>query len=177
MKRTKRGNRFYITGILALDKAYSDLATMKQQKQVLLDCGLDREAHVVQQRIEHQHDIIADLKVAVMKQRAELVRHMLLAFAAADIATTAADKLAEAFDAHTVGCDNKGGKALADIIRHQADEWNECVQMIDGDGVSGNERVSMYYSDLAEEVVATVIPQVLTIVDKYMETEKGKRLL
>ena len=38
-------------------------------------------------------------------------------------------------------------------------------------------RVSMYYSDLAEEVVATVIPQVLGIVDKYMETEKGKRLL
>ena len=44
MKRTKRGNRFYITGILELDKAYSDLATMKQQKQVLLDCGLDPAA-------------------------------------------------------------------------------------------------------------------------------------
>lgn len=177
MKRTKRGNRFYITGILALDKAYSDLATMKQQKQVLLDCGLDREAHVVQQRIDHQHDIIADLKVAVMKQRAELVRHMLLAFAAADIATTAADKLAEAFDEHTVGYDNKGGKALADIIRNQANEWNECVQMIDGDGVSGNERVSMYYSDIAEEIVAKVIPDVLEIIDRHMATEKGKRLL
>lgn len=173
----KPNRKFYFKPLERLTAAYAELNRMKVQRDVLRDSGLDREADRIERLMREQNKTIDNIKDEIYEARKQLVRHMLLAFAAADIATTAADKLAEAFDAHTVGCDNKGGKALADIIRNQANEWNECVQMIDGDGVSGNERVSMYYSDLAEEVVATVIPQVLTIVDKYMETEKGKRLL
>ena len=175
---SKKPNRkFYFKPLERLTAAYAELNRMKVQRDVLRDSGLDREADRIERLMRDQNKTIDSIKDEIYEARKQLVRHMLLCFAAGDIATSIADRMAEAFDEHTVGCDNKGGKALADIIRHQADEWNECVQMIDGDGVSGNERVPMYYSDLAEEVVATVIPQVLGIVDKYMETEKGKRLL
>ena len=86
-------------------------------------------------------------------------------------------KVSETFDDLTYGQDNEGGNALAQLFREQATRWNECVQMIDGDSEHGDDRVSMYYADIAAEIVEAVIPQVLAIIDRHMATEKGMRLL
>ena len=45
------------------------------------------------------------------------------------------------------------------------------------DGMSGNERVSFLYADMAEEIVAAVVPVMQGIIDKYMASEKGERYL
>ena len=160
-----------------LDAAYSKLHDMKVQRDVLRNSGLDREADRIDRLMRDQSKTIDSVKGEVLEARKQLVRHMLLCFAAGDIATDIADRMAEVFDNLTEGIDNQGGNELADMFRRQADAWNRCVQMVDGDGEHGNQRVSMYYADIAEEIVEAVIPQVLAIIDRHMATEKGKRLL
>lgn len=175
--KERKAKRFMLTAILALNKTYAEIKRLKDIKEVLERSGLEPEAYKIEQKIREQLHTLDSLKEAVMLQRDDLVRMMLLAFAAGDIATTAADKLSEAFDRHTVGADNVGGNELAKMCREQATAWNKFVQMIDGDGISGNERVSSYYADIAEEICETVIPVVLEIIDRHMKTDKGKRLL
>ena len=173
----KQPKVFYLTGMLELDRAYSQEMTMRQQRDVLDKCGLTKQAREVDRRIMEHQAVINRIRQKVMQQRDDLVRAMLLGFCAADIATTCADRLGETFDRHTVGTDNEGGNYIATLIRMQAEEWNKCVQLIDGDGVNGSERVSMYYSELAEDVVARVLPVMLDTINEYMTTDKGKRLL
>ena len=175
MQKVKR--KFYFIPLRRLDAAYGKLHNMKVQRDVLRSSGLDREADRIERLMRDQNKTIDSIKAEVLEARKQLVRHMLLCFAAGDIATDIADRMAEVFDNLTEGIDNQGGNELAQMFRNQADAWNRCVQMVDGDGDRGNQRVSMYYADMAEEVVATVIPQVLAIIDKYMATDKGKRLL
>jgi len=175
MPKVKR--KFYFLPLRRLDAAYSQLHNMKVQRDVLRSSGLDREADRIERLMRDQNKTIDSIKAEVLEARKQLVRHMLLCFAAGDIATDIADRMADVFNNLTEGIDNQGGNELAQMFRDQADAWNRCVQMVDGDGDRGNQRVSMYYADMAEEVVATVIPQVLAIIDKYMATDKGKRLL
>lgn len=160
-----------------LDAAYGKLHDMKVQRDVLRNSGLDREADRIERLMRDQNKTIDSIKAEVLEARKQLVRHMLLCFAAGDIATDIADRMADVFDNLTEGIDNKGGNELADMFRDQADAWNKCVQMVDGDGEHGDLRVSMYYADIAAEIVEAVIPKVLAIIDRHMATEKGKRLL
>ena len=175
MPKVKR--KFYFIPLRRLDVAYGKLHNMKVQRDVLRDSGLDREADRIERLMRDQSKTIDSIKGEVLEARKQLVRHMLLCFAAGDIATDIADRMAEVFDNLTEGIDNQGGNELAQMFRDQADAWNRCVQMVDGDGEHGNQRVSMYYADIAEEIVEAVIPQVLSIIDRHMDTEKGKRLL
>lgn len=169
--------KFYFKPLRRLDAAYGKLHDMKVQRDVLRNSGLDREADRIERLIREQNKTIDGIKAEVLEARKELVRNMLLCFAAGDIATDIADRMAEVFDSLTEGIDNQGGNELAQMFRNQADAWNRCVQMVDGDGEHGDQRVSMYYADIAEEICAKVIPDVLAIIDRHMETEKGKRLL
>lgn len=175
MSKVKR--KFYFLPLRKLDAAYGKLHNMKVQRDVLRSSGLDRKADRIERLMRDQNKTIDSIKAEVLEARKQLVRHMLLCFAAGDIATDIADRMAEVFDNLTEGIDNQGGNELADMFRRQADAWNRCVQMVDGDGDRGNQRVSMYYADIAEEIVEAVIPQVLAIIDRHMATEKGKRLL
>lgn len=175
MPKVKR--KFYFLPLRRLDAAYGKLHNMKVQRDVLRSSGLDREADRIERLMRDQNKTIDSIKGEVLEARKQLVRHMLLCFAAGDIATDIADRMAEVFDNLTEGIDNQGGNELAQMFRNQADAWNRCVQMVDGDGDRGNQRVSMYYSEIAEEIVEAVIPQVLAIIDRHMATEKGKRLL
>ena len=175
MPKVKR--KFYFKPLRRLDAAYGKLHNMKVQRDVLRSSGLDREADRIERLMRDQNKTIDSIKGEVLEARKQLVRHMLLCFAAGDIATSIADRMAEVFDSLTEGIDNQGGNELAQMFRNQADAWNRCVQMVDGDGDRGNQRVSMYYADIAEEIVEAVIPQVLAIIDRHMATEKGMRLL
>lgn len=155
----------------------AELDKVRAMQEQLERAGLDKEAR-------RYNSVIADLcrkreeKIEeANRQRLALVRHMLLAFSAGDIATTCADKMEEIFTELSFGDDADGGKALAKVFRMQATDWNRCVQLVDGMGDDGNQRVSMYYADLAEEIVSTVIPVMFQVIDKYMATKEGRKLL
>ena len=57
----------------------------------------------------------------------------------------------------------------------QAEQLNQCVQLVDGQ--CGDERVSYLYADMAEEVVNELMPIAYKIIDKWMNSEQGKRIL
>lgn len=164
-----------LSAVLDGAKLAERLRLAREQQNVLKNCGLNKEAKKMDAVItELVRGIDAKVTEAQIQRRA-LIREMLLCFAAGDIATTCADNMGEIFKELTFGSDQDGGKSLAKLFRMQADEWNRCVQMVDG--MSGNENVSMLYADMAEEIVATVLPVMAKVVEKYMNTEKGKRLL
>lgn len=149
---------------------------LKKQRKVLQDCGLDKEARRLDGIIRDKEKELIAKKGEAREQRERLVRVMLLCFAAGDIATLCADALAETFDMLTYSWERKGGHELADIFREQAQEWNRCVQIVDGDGEHGDERVSMYYADMAEDMADRVLPVMRQVINEYMATPKGKRL-
>lgn len=173
----KKIPQFRFKAFADANREHAEVKRLKTIKDVLERSGLDTEAGKIEQRIKHHNKRIMELRSEALLQRKALVRAMLLCFAAGDIATTCADKVSEVFDELTYGQDNEGGNALAQMFREQATAWNQCVQMIDGDSEHGDQRVSMYYADIAEEIVEAVIPTVLQIIDHHMATEKGKRLL
>ena len=177
MAKKIKNRKFYIRPYAEYNELLRERRQMQEQQQVLERAGLDREASIIEQHIREKSEAIKQKADEVSRARDQLVRHMLLAFAAGDIATTCADLLAETFDELTYGEDRTGGNQLAELFRNQAEEWNRCVQMVDGDSEHGNERVSMYYSEIAEEICDTVIPQIRDIINRHMNTEKGKRLL
>ena len=163
-----------------------ELENMRRAQQTLKDCGLDIEASKMQHKINKMNATIKDKVDEALRQRSALIRVLLAAFAAGDIATTMADNLEEVFRSLAFGQDGEGGKAVADLFRLQAEEWNKCVQiqaeewnkcvqMVDGNGES--EQVSMYYADMAEEIVGTVVPVIYKIVDKYMNSKDGEKIL
>ena len=152
-----------------------ELDNVRTQQRVLEDCGLKEEARKYDYTITQLNRKIAQKVDEAMRQRSALVRVLLAAFAAGDIATTMADNLEEVFRSLAFGQDGEGGKAIAELFRMQAEEWNKCVQMVDGNG--GSEHVSMYYADMAEEIVGSVIPVIYKIVDKYMNSKDGERIL
>lgn len=177
MARKTKNKTFCIKPFKQYNEALRERRMMQEQKEVLRKAGLERQASIIEQHIREKSEEITLKQKEIFIARDELVRHMLLAFAAGDIATTCADMLAETFNELTYAEDRLGGNQLAELFRLQAEEWNKCVQMIDGDANHGNARISMYYSEIAEEICNTVIPQVLEIIDKHMKTDKGKRLL
>ena len=177
MSKKNKNRRFDIRPIAEYNELLRERRQMQEQKDVLDRCGLNKDAMRMERLIADKSDEIRRKSDEITRARDQLVRHMLLAFSAGDIATVCADKMAETFDELTYGQDRQGGNELAKLFREQADEWNRCVQMVDGDAEHGSERVSMYYSELAEEVVNTIIPSILQIIDRYMKSEKGKRLL
>lgn len=153
------------------------LRLLKEQQDTLKTCGLDKEAHALNEPIKQLNLKIKDKLGEAYQQRKRLVKAMLFCFAAGDLATAIADKMHDLFRDITLGEDRMGGQSLAQMFAQQADDWNKCVQMIDGDKDHGSERVSMYYSELAEELVSEVIPVMDKVITKYMTSDKGKRLL
>ena len=151
------------------------LRLTREQQSVLEKCGLKAEAKKLDKEISSLVRAIDNKITEAQMQRRALIREMLLCFAAGDIATTCADRMGDTFGELSFGRDQDGGKSLAKLFRMQADDWNKCVQMVDG--MSGNERVSFLYADMAEEIVAAVVPVMQGIVDKYMASEKGERYL
>ena len=159
-------------------RIHAELKKLREMQSVLERSGLDKEAKKLNQPIYQCNVRIKQLQDEALEQRKALVRELLLCFAAGDIATACADNVAGIFDKVTYGDIRKGGHALAEIFRHQAEQWNKCVQIVDGDGEEhGNTQISMYYADMAEKIVSTTLPVIYSIIDDYMNSEKGKRLL
>lgn len=160
-----------IEGAMLLDEK----KRLEKIRDTFKDCGLEKEAFRIQQDINKVVQKQKVVKEKAKQQRLVLVRAMLICFAAADIATVCSDKVSEAFDKVSYGQENSDGHAFAELFRLQANELNKCVQLVDGQ--CNDDRVSYFYADMAEEVVDEVLPIMYKIVDKYMDSEKGKKIL
>lgn len=148
---------------------------LEKIRETFKDCGLDKEAYNIQKEINKCVDKQAKTMKKAKQQRLVLVRAMLLCFAGADIATECADKVAYAFDDVTYGQEKEDGNAFAKLFQLQAKELNKCVQLVDGQ--CGDERVSYLYADMSEEINEKIIPIMYEIIDRYMNSEKGKKIL
>ena len=151
------------------------LHQLRTQQRVLDECGLDKEADRLNYHIGKLIKQIEDKVKETQEQRKLLIREMLLAFAAGDIATACADHMEDIFKRLAFGKDAEGGKSLAKVFKMQADEWNRCVQMVDGMG--HNDAVSFLYADIAEDIVDKVLPVMYEVIDNYMDSPRGQRAL
>lgn len=169
-KRTFQFKAVYEGALIADEKK-----RLEAQRDVLQRAGLEQEAKKIQKKINECVIKFKQAKEKAKQQRLVLVREMLLCFAGADIATECADKVSYAFDDVTYGQEKEDGNAFAKLFRLQAKELNKCVQLVDGQ--CGDDRVSYLYADMSEEINEKIIPIMYEIIDRYMNSEKGKKIL
>lgn len=149
---------------------------LESQRDVLQNSGLNKEAKSIQKVINKLNVEIRDCETEAEQQRLELVKLMFACFAAGDIATIVADMMADGFDRLTFGRTQDSGVNFVDVFKNQAEEWNKCVQLVDS-GQDENFGLSMFYSDMAEEITDAVIPMIRRIVDKYVDSKEGQKYL
>ena len=153
----------------------SELDKLRDMQRVLDKSGLDREAARLNKPIGELLGKIRGKVEESQEQRRRIIREMLLCFAAGDIATSCADNVEKIFSELAFGRDANGGKAIAQLFHLQAEDWNKCVTMVDVMGQ--NDQISMLYSDMAEDIVAEVLPAMYRIIDRYMSSKEGQRLI
>lgn len=171
----KNKRTFQLKAVLEGALIADEKKRLEKIRETFISCGLEKEAYNIQQEINKCVDKQKKTMHKAKEQRLILVRAMLLCFAGADLATVCADKVAYAFDDVAYGSEREDGNAFAKLFRIQANELNKCVQLVDGQ--CGDERVSFFYADMAEEITESVLPIMYKIIDKYMKSEKGKRIL
>lgn len=118
---------------------------------------LQRQRHELEKRLEDE--------------RRQMSACVLTVLASCDLMCSVADGFAE--DMHRLSHGYyANNNSLAAEARAHATSFNKLVQSVD---IVGNERMSMFYADMAEEVIEAVTPKIKEIVQKYMESEKGRR--
>lgn len=155
---------------------HDELVKVRDIQRTLERSGLDKEAKKLNPKIYELNVAIGRKKDEALEQRRTLIRRLFLCFAAGDIATAAADATAETFRKITFGREREGGIDFARIFAEQAEAWNKCVQIVDGDGAT-DVRISNYYADMAEEITDTILPQINSIIDRYVDADKGVKIL
>lgn len=173
--KEKLGATLKLKAVYEGAELHEKLRQLRIQQDVLRKSGLDKESMRLEPYIS---DTLKEIKNKVdeaLEQRKALIREMLLCFAAGDIATACADNVEQIFSKLAFGRDGEGGKAIAQLFHMQANEWNRCVQMVDGMGQ--NDKVSMFYSQMAEEIVQKTIPVIYETIDRYMSSKEGEKLL
>lgn len=160
-------------GVYAWNKLSGDIQRLRAQRDVLKTSGLDKEAKRVQQLINDKEIERRRLEDRLNDERRIMCAQICIAFAACDIATTAADDFDEVM--------RKYGTSRADAvnsfsqaIREQASSFNKIVQVIDE---AEHTALSLFYADMAEEITEAALAVAREIVAKYMNTEKGRRYL
>ena len=149
---------------------------LELQRDVLRKSGLEKEAKSIQKVINKLNIDIHNCEKEAEQQRLELVKLMFFCFAAGDIATTASDMMADGFNRLTYGRTKDSGVNFVDVFKNQANEWNKCVQLVDS-GQDDDIGLSMFYADMADEIVEAVIPVVNRIIDKYINSKEGHKFL
>lgn len=159
---------------LAVQKWYemsAELERMRDQKRILQQCGLDAEAKRVQRIINEKENERRAYEDQLNDERKIMAKQLLVCFAVCDLATTAADKFGAL--AHKLSRGLYGNKNnFTDELRQQAEAWNKLVQIID---TGGNMKAAMLYADMAEEICDRVFPLIEEVINKYINTPKGKQ--
>lgn len=152
------------------ERMSSDLENMREQKQILLRCNLDREAKALQLKINALEHERQDFEDRLNEERKEMAKAILGCLVGCDFVTLSADRFADTthrLSRGLYGADNK----FSQDIRKQADEFNKIVQLIDQ---GGNDVAAMYYSDMAEDINKEMFALVDRKIKEWMEKGKGK---
>lgn len=153
------------------DKITAQIDTMRSQKDVLLKCGLVKEAKALQERINEAEANRRQLEDTINEERRQMAQAMLLCFASCDIATTCADIFAEQMHSLSHGYYKKEND-FSKSIAEQAQSFNRLVQTIDE---GEHEPLSLFYADMAEAITNKVIPIIQEIIKDYCNTSLGRR--
>lgn len=143
-----------------------------EQYGVLKKCGLEREARAsILPKIQELERQKLQLIEETDRQRRRGARQLLVCFCAADLATEAADDFADTLHEISWGGvpDDNDFSAL---LRKVAQNMNSVVCTIDK---GGSEPLSYFYADMAEECVTAAKKAVGEVIDKWMDTPKGRK--
>lgn len=158
-------------GVIAWEKLTHDIEQLRQQRDVLKASGLEDAAKRVQQLINEAEINRRRLEDRLNEERRIMAASILVAFAACDIATTAADEFDECMRKYSHGSADKVN-AFSTSIREQATSFNKLVQAIDE---AEHLPLSLLYADMAEEIVDAALEMARETVARYMDTPKGRR--
>lgn len=153
------------------DKVTKELERMRGQKEVLVKCGLVKEAKALQAKINDAEITRRRIEDTANEERKEMARAMLLCFASCDLATIVADMFGEDMHRLTLGHYKKDND-FSKSIREQANSFNKLVQTIDE---GEHEPLSMFYADMADEICTKVLPVMQEVIKKWCDTPKGQR--
>lgn len=157
--------------ILDWEKMSADLDRMREQKRILQQCGLDREAKRLQEQINAKEQERRAYEDKLNEERREMVRGIRLALCACDFATICADEFGETTHRLSRGLYGRDNDFCEDI-RKCANEFNKVVQMID---TGGNIKAAMYYAELAEIANERMKAVAKDVIKEWMEKGKGKQ--
>lgn len=167
------GSRSQKIGIELVDLANEKIKDLQQKYDVLKRCGLeDKAKEHIKPRIDEATKRRDDLIREIQRNKAIATKKLLMCLCAADLATYLADDFADTTEQISYGLKKKEQNSFAQELRILAEQFNKVVCHIDG---IGNEAMSMYYADMAEECVDACKEAIDKIVERYMNTERGER--
>ncbi|MGN1386431.1 MAG: hypothetical protein ACI4XS_07505 [Bacillus sp. (in: firmicutes)] len=167
------GSRCQKIGIEMVDLANEKIKDLQEKYDVLKRCGLeDRAIEHIQPKIDEAKRRRDDLIKEINRNKAIATKKLLMCLCAADLATYLADDFADTTEKISYGLKKKEQNSFAQQLRILAEQFNKVVCHIDG---IGNEAMSMFYADMAEECVDASTNVISDIVDRYMNTERGER--
>ena len=144
----------------------------KEQYEVLKRCGLEREAkaHVLPRLRDLETQKLYMIN-EIDEERREGAKALLMCFCSADFACESAYGFAETLNRISYGLYGKKNSFSDDICK-VAKNFNQLVCVIDSEH---NDALSTFYADMAEECTAAAREAVSRVIDKYMDTDQGRK--
>lgn len=128
---------------------------------------------VIKPQIVKLNNEVTDLRIEIENDRRKAAKYLLRCFVVGDLGSEVADDFASVMREVSLGKEDENDNAFCELMKLQSEEWNKVVQLVDG----GTFEVSMYYADMAVEICNAVKVVMDDIIEKYMNTHKGKQLL
>lgn len=144
----------------------------KEQYEVLKKCGLEREAKAsVLPKLQRLEAEKLQLMNKIDEERREGAKALLMCFCSADFACESAYGFADTLNRISYGMYGKGNSFSDDICK-VAKSFNRLVCVIDSER---NDALSTFYADMAEECTAAASEAVSRVIDRYMDTDQGRK--
>lgn len=141
------------------------------QRDVLERSGLESAAKNAQDKINLLQLKRKQLENELEDERRIMSKYMLVALVACDLLTEIADEFGKAMHTYSHGFYAEHNELQAEI-KEQADNFNKIVQSVDG---VGNEAMSVFYADMAEEAISESKPKIYETVEKFMKSANGRK--
>lgn len=143
-----------------------------EQYNVLKKCGLEKEAiDNVLPKIRDLEMKRKDLRAKLIADRLRGAKMLLMCLCGADLCTELADDFSAIIKEISYGVNNNRND-FSNMLSDVATKMNEVVQLIDE---PQNHALSQYYSEMAEEATSAAREAIAKVVDKWMDTDRGKR--
>ena len=126
----------------------------------------------VKPHIIRTNNEMTELRLEIENDRRRAAKYLLRCFVISDLGSEVADDFAEVMEEVSLGKEKKNENEFRELMRLQSDEWNRIVQFVD----KGTFEVSMYYAEMADEICSAVKNVMDEIIDKHMESHKGKKM-